>query len=111
MASSSNQEQSEEVYILEYLIDDVLHCILDKLNSQNIYFLSIAIPSLSDRLPRMQWIDHEYRTTHPYTCHLCTRRFSYTSPYNFHLAHDHRPKTTGEFIERMNEFFSLKPKP
>ena len=89
---------SEEEAPVSVLIDDVWDKVLDKLTDYNIYTLSIAMPKLSDRLPRIQWVSAEYRTLNPYPCPTCMMRFSFMSAYNFHVMHDHRPKTTKEFM-------------
>ena len=105
-------EQEEELYSEEdapisTLIDDVWNILLDKLTDYNIYVLSIAMPKLSDRLPRIQWVSAEYRTSNPYSCPNCIMRFSFMSAYNFHVMHDHRARTQEEFMRRLEAFFTL----
>ena len=89
-----------EQYWIEFLIEDVLHEILDRLNNRDVYVLVLAIPSLLERLPRVQWIDFDYRNAHPYSCHLCHLRFEYTTLYNFHMTHG--PKTQEEILAAVN---------
>ena len=94
-------------YWIEFLIDDVINEIIDLLTDREVHTLALAIPSLLERLPRMEWIVTTYRITHPYSCHLCHLRFEYTTLYNFHMTLDHGPKTQEEILAAVNHFFTL----
>ena len=94
-------------YWIEFLIDDVINEIMDLLTDREVHTLALAIPSLLERLPRMEWIVTTYRITHPYSCHLCHLRFEYTTLYNFHMTRDHGPKTREEILAAVNHFFTL----
>ena len=100
---------NQEVYSLELLPDVVLLYIIERLSNRSVYMLSIAMPRLYDRLPRMQWIEYEYRYEHPYACPLCIYRFEYMTLYNFHMALTHRARTRNEILEEIDDFFTLKP--
>ena len=98
----------QELYTLEFLNNATLLCIIKRMEDKDVYFLSLAIPALLDRLPRMQWIQYDYLMMNSYACPFCARRFSYTSQYYFHVEIDHKPRTRNEFLERVSNFFSLK---
>ena len=100
--------ETKKISTLDNLIDDVFHLILDKLDDQDVYTLSTAYPYLLERFPRIEWIQHEYFQTHPYSCHLCSMRYSYTSAYNFHKMHNHRPRTVTEILQQVEDFFTIK---